>query len=160
MEIIFHFSLSTFHFSLYLCRAKRDSSSVGRALASQAKGRGFEPRLSLQLEKPWESVQLSGFTIYKDVCWLLYQDFPSSYDIDTLFFQLNWRRAVFVNISIKKAQTFSIRLSAHHKPHQYMGNLRLVRADPIIDVCSFSHVVIWESIEQYVMLSLRIAMQS
>ena len=32
---------------LYLCRAKCDSSSVGRALASQAKGRGFEPRLSL-----------------------------------------------------------------------------------------------------------------
>lgn len=36
-----------------------DSSSVGRALASQAKGRGFEPRLSLWLldkgnEKPRE----------------------------------------------------------------------------------------------------------
>ncbi len=30
-------------------RSKRDNSSVGRALASQAEGRGFESRLSLQL---------------------------------------------------------------------------------------------------------------
>ena len=34
---------------MYLCRKKTcDSGSVGRALASQAEGRGFESRLSLQ----------------------------------------------------------------------------------------------------------------
>ena len=34
---------------MYLCRRKTcDSGSVGRALASQAEGRGFESRLSLQ----------------------------------------------------------------------------------------------------------------
>ena len=43
---------------LYLCTGKRcDSSSVGRALASQAKGRGFEPRLSL-INKKGEVVPL------------------------------------------------------------------------------------------------------
>ena len=37
---------------LYLCAKKRcDSSSVGRASASQAEGRGFEPRLSLHSKK-------------------------------------------------------------------------------------------------------------
>lgn len=35
----------------YLCIRNRGSSSVGRALASQAKGRGFESRLPLVVKK-------------------------------------------------------------------------------------------------------------
>ena len=34
---------------LYFCNAKRECSSVGRASASQAEGRGFEPRYSLAI---------------------------------------------------------------------------------------------------------------
>ena len=33
---------------LYFCNINRGSSSVGRALASQAKGRGFESRFPLK----------------------------------------------------------------------------------------------------------------
>ena len=36
------------HFSVFLQR-KRECSSVGRASASQAEGRGFEPRYSLTI---------------------------------------------------------------------------------------------------------------
>ena len=43
---------------------------------------------------------------------------------------------------MQKAQTFAIRLSAHHKPQMYMGNLRPVGAAPITFVCSFLAVVI------------------
>lgn len=50
---------------------------------------------------------------------------------------------------------FAIRLSAHHKPHQYMGILRLERADPIIDDCSFSRVVIESLLSKYVLHSLQ-----
>ena len=39
---------------------------------------------------------------------------------------------------MQKTQTFAIRLSAHHKPHVNMGNLRPMGAAPILHVCSFS----------------------
>ena len=38
---------SPFKENIVSSQAERGSSSVGRALASQAKGRGFEPRLPL-----------------------------------------------------------------------------------------------------------------
>ena len=54
---------------------------------------------------------------------------------------------MFELLAIRKAQTFAIRLTVHHKPHIYTGNLRLVRADPIICVLLFSRGGDCETIE-------------
>ena len=50
----------------YICSVKRGSSSVGRALASQAKGRGFESRLPLSLTIKQLSLNGSCFSFTYD----------------------------------------------------------------------------------------------
>ena len=64
--IFLDYLLSFNYFFVTLCPIKSfcDSSSVGRALASQAKGRGFEPRLSLKMfRNNWQIFVIFVFII-------------------------------------------------------------------------------------------------
>jgi hypothetical protein len=45
------------------------------------------------------------------------------------------------SIIMQEAQTFAIRLSAHHKPHVNMGKLRLMGQPQYYMCCSFSVVI-------------------